>query len=486
MPEQHFGAPIAPTTTPRQRCAWFAMRLYTTLLLTELLIASHAAAQTTSYDPNGQAQTTSQNKAADNHDPRLFPVELLDKTLPGWLQFGGEYRARVEGEYNIKWGTNKDLYLLNRFRLSSTIQPVKWFRAVAELQDARLLFGNGFVARTPSFEDTWQLWQGYVEFGTPNNGGWANLKIGRQVLEFGDARVIGPSNWTNTARSFDAVLLDLHHANSKVSIFASSVVIQRTGVFNHHEQGNNLYGVYGSLKDLVPNATFEPYVLWRVAPNNRILTASAFPGNLSEVTLGVRLAGSLPRAFDYNVEMQRQTGSVGSRSLSAWAGYWSVGKTLHSVPTTPRLYFESNYATGTKNPNGNTWGTYDMIYPSEHDKLGFADQIGKRNIKHIRVGIEERFGTRRKFTLREAYMNFWLATTHDGLFSNSGTPLLPAAPAARAGHVAQELDLIGTYHLDKKIEAGLGYARIFAGGYLKAVTPGRDYGYPFVYVDYTF
>jgi alginate export protein len=436
-------------------------------------------------DPKVADQTAAaQNAVGDNHDIRWFPVEEMNERLPRWIQFGGEYRAQVEGQDNIKWGTNKDLYFLNRFRLSTTIKPVKWFSMVAELQDARVLLNNRFIPNAPNYQDTWDLWQGYVQFGGPDSG-WANLKVGRQVLEFGDGRVIGPSNWTNTARTFDAVLLDLQHAQSKVSLFASSVVVQQDGGFDRHVQGNNLYGIYGSSRDLIPQATLEPYVLWRVAPNNKKLTASSFPGKLSEVTVGVRLAGKLPNAFDYNMEMQRQTGSIGARSISAWAGYWSLGKTLHSVATTPRLFIESNYASGTKNPKGD-WSTYDMIYPSEHDKLGFADQIGKRNIQQIRVGIEETIGKRRKLSLRQAYMNFWLATVHDGLYTNGGAPSLPAAPSVGARHVGQELDLIATYHLHKKCEIGFGYSRIFAGAYLKAVTDGRDFGYPFLYLRYSF
>jgi Alginate export len=436
-------------------------------------------------DPKVADQTAAaQNAVSDNHDIRWFPVEEMDESLPRWIQFGGEYRAQVEGQYNIKWGTNKDLYFLNRFRLSTTIKPVKWFSIVAELQDARVGLNNRFIPNAPNYQDTWDLWQGYVQFGSPDSG-WANLKVGRQVLEFGDGRVIGPSNWTNTARTFDAVLLDLQHAQSKVSLFASSVVVQQDGGFDRHVQGNNLYGIYGSSRDLIPQATVEPYVLWRVAPNSQKFTASSFPGKLSEVTVGVRVAGKLPSAFDYNVEMQRQTGSIGARSISAWAGYWSLGKSLRNVATTPRLFIESNYASGTKNPKGD-WSTYDMIYPSEHDKLGFADQIGKRNIQQIRVGIEETIGTRRKLSLRQAYMNFWLATAQDGLYTNGGAPSLPAAPTAGSRHVGQELDLIGTYQLDKKSEIGFGYSRIFAGPYLKAVTDGQDFSYPFLYFRYSF
>ena len=33
---------------------------------------------------------------------------------------------------------------------------------------------------------------------------------------------------------------------------------------------------------------------------------------------------------------------------------------------------------------------------------------------------------------------------------------------------------------------GFGYARLFSGRFLKTVSPGKDYGYPFVYLTYGF
>jgi len=225
-------------------------------------------------------------------------------------------------------------------------------------------------------------------------------------------------------------------------------------------------------------------VLWRVAPANNVLTASHLPGPLSEVTVGVRLAGALPGGFNYDLEMDKQTGSLGARSIDAWAGYWSLGRTFQSVATTPRLFVESNYASGTKNPNGSTWNTFDQIYPSSHDKLGFADQVGRRNIQQIRTGVEETIG--KKWKLRQAYESFWLATTGDAFYGSAGSIAVPANPAATSRHVGQELDLIAEYKVADSITAGFGYARFFTGRFLKESSRGKDFNYPFIYLDYRF
>jgi len=185
-------------------------------------------------------------------------------------------------------------------------------------------------------------------------------------------------------------------------------VVGVDGAVEHHLQGNNLYGVYGSFKNAIPKATLDPYVLWRLAPANAGLPETANRGHLNETTIGLRLGGALPAAFDYEIEMDRQTGSLGVNSIRAWAGYWSLGRKFRDVATAPRIFIESNYASGSKNPSGHTWGTFDQIYPSNHDKLAFSDQFGRKNIQQVRAGVEETIG--KKWKLRQTYENVWLAT----------------------------------------------------------------------------
>jgi hypothetical protein len=112
-------------------------------------------------------------------------------------------------------------------------------------------------------------------------------------------------------RAFDAVRVDLHHPGFRISIFASSVIVGRDGVIDHHIQGNNLHGIYGSLTNVIPHTTLE---------GNAGLPETAGRGHLNKVTVDFRLAGRLPAAFDYGVEMDKQTGSLGPDSMHAWAG----------------------------------------------------------------------------------------------------------------------------------------------------------------------
>ncbi len=185
------------------------------------------------------------------------------------------------------------------------------------------------------YEDKWTLWQAYPQVGSSETG-WVDALAGR---------------------TFNVARVDLHHPGYMVSVFASSVVPGDDSDLHNALPGNNMYGVYGSFQNVVPKADFEPYVVWRVAPSNSELPETLNRGHLNEVTIGLHWKGDLPADFDYDTEFDGQTGSLGPFSIAAWAGYASVGKTFRKVAATPRALLESNYASGTRNPNGHVLAT---------------------------------------------------------------------------------------------------------------------------------
>jgi Alginate export len=414
------------------------------------------------------------------HDPEwLFPVARLDDSLPHWLFIGGQYRNRLEGPMGIGYRGTNDFYLLDRLRMRVIIQPKEWLSFHGEVQDARIFF-NHHTANGNPFEDSLTLWEGYAQVGSSTSG-WVDVVGGRQNLVFGDERVIGPSNWLNVGRTFNVARVDLHQSDFNVSIFGSSVVPGDNTDLHNALPGNNFYGVYGSFKNIAPKGTLEPYVLWRVAPPNPGLPEEVGHGHLNEVTIGLHWKGALPADFDYDTEFDGQRGSLGRYSIGAWAGYASIGKTFSKVAAAPRAFIEGNYASGTKNPAGRDWNTFDQLYPSNHDKLGFTDQVGRRNLVQFRIGVEEE--PTKKWKLKQAFVGYWLATASDNFYASSGAIAVPAHPGA-SRHIGNELDLAFEYELNKGLNFGFGYARLFAGPFLKSTTGGHDYVYPYAYFEY--
>jgi hypothetical protein len=405
------------------------------------------------------------------------PLGVSGQLAP-WLQVRGEFRTRIEGFSGGGFTAgNDDAYWMERFRLSATVSPVTSLSFFVQVQDARA-FDKTTGGLLPPLRDTLDLRQAYGEVTSAH----ATVRIGRQDLFFGEQRLIGNLPWTNVSRSFDAGRLTLKRPGAQVDLFAASVVTVTPDAFSKSGNGNILYGAYGSLTALVPKQTIEPYVLWRQSTN--IAAELGGLAMLRQATTGVRMAGKMPAAFDYSGELAVQRGSVGPDDIEAWAAHVNVGRSFVAVPARPRLFGEYNYASGDANRTDGIRGTFDQLYPTGHDKLGLSDQVGWRNIRHARAGLD--FKPAEKWQATTSYHSWWLASATDGLYSASGALVARSAAGTAGTHVGQELDGQATYGYSPQLQINVGLAHIFPGQFLRNATAGHAYTYPYVMVTYVF
>ena len=406
----------------------------------------------------------------------------MNEHLPQWFRFSGEYRVRLEGLDGIGFRPdNRDAYALGRLRLNVTLKPASWLKFQLQGQDAQIAGANAPKPDAPPFEDTMDLRMAYAEIGDPENQTFG-LRAGRQELAFGEQRLAGHVSWLNTARAFDAIRATYRRDGVRVDAFAASVVNVREGESNKRAAGNNFHGMYAVLNKLVPKASVEPFVFWRLAP--RLRTEAGVSGSLDFKTAGLRLAGKLPAGFDYGMEAAVEKGSLASDDVSAWASHWVLGYTMAKTRTTPRLIAEYNFASGDKNPADGIKGTFDQLYPTPHDKYGLSDQVSWKNIHHVRAGVELKPSP--KVSVTANYHSSWLANVNDGLY-NAGGAVIARAPAGSAGkHVGQELDAQAVFAVSGQVQLAGGYAHIFPGTFLMKATPGKAYKFPYVMITYFF
>jgi alginate export protein len=403
----------------------------------------------------------------------------LNDILPAWLRVRGEFRERVEGFDSLGFTPDRDdTYSLSRFRLNATVTASSSLSFQAQVQDARVAEKEVGPTTAP-FRGPFDLRLGFADIGKAT--AHVAARVGRQELAFGEQRLLGHLAWTNTARSWDAARLILRSSRFQVDAFAASLVRSLPDEFDKSGNGNRLYGAYGSAPALIKLATVEPFVFFRRDENLRSELGPL--GVLHQTTTGVRIAGRLPARLDYNTDLALQRGSLEGDSVDAWAGHWMIRESLpgkHNV----KLASEYNYATGDRNPADGIRHTFDQLYPTGHDKLGLADQVGWRNIRHIREGFE--FTPIKATPLAVNYHSWWLADTHDALYAASGAPLARVAGGAAEAHVGQEIDVQITRNLTPQIAVAGGYAHMFTGAFLEQATPGKSYSYPYVMVTYVF
>ena len=410
--------------------------------------------------------------------PGSLPTDTLNRTLPGWIRFSGDERLRLEGFSGggFKPG-NDDLYLLNRFRFSMTLRPVwcGWCKIVAQTQDARVWGDN--LPPGPPHQHTWDLRQAYAELGDPDTNPVA-LRVGRQEISLGGERLVGISQWQNVGRTFDAARLLLHYRKLRLTAFSASVVVLRDGQIGSADAGNNLHGLYGSIADWIPNSTLEPYFMWRLQP--KVKSELGTPGHLDMKVSGARWLGKA-RAFDYNTSIVIERGGVVTDRVDAWAGHWLLGYSFPKMPASPRLVAEYNYATGDGNPHDGRVNTFQLLYPTAHDRHGLSDQVGWRNIHHLRGTVEMK--PHPKWTLTPSYNWFWLADARDALYNSQGNAVVARVPDGSAGRwVGQELDVLAQYSVSGATQIGAGFAHLFPGTFLRRAKPGSAYNYPYLQI----
>lgn len=441
------------------------------LCLAALLPASSARAQSSTAPLPAAQQTPAAIKA---------PVpNRFNEVLPAWLRVRGEFRERVEGFDGLGFTPDRDdTYSLSRFRLNATVTPSPSLSFQGQVQDARVA-DKEVGPTTAPFRGPFDLRIGFADLGSARSH--VAARLGRQELAFGEQRLLGHLAWVNTGRSWDAARLILRSSAFQVDVFGASLVRSLPNEFDKSGNGNRLFGAYGSAPKLVPLATVEPFLFFHRDVNLRSERGSI--GELHQTTTGVRIAGKLPARLDYNTDLAAQRGSLAADSVTAWAGHWQIRESLAGKANV-RLISEYNHATGDRNPTDGIRQTFDQLYPTGHDKLGLSDQVGWRNIHHIREGVE--FTPFTATPLSVNYHSWWLANKADSLYAANGTPLARVVGGAADAHVGQELDVQVSRNLTPQIAFAAGYAHMFTGAFLKQATPGASYSQPYMMVTYVF
>jgi hypothetical protein len=397
--------------------------------------------------------------------------------LPDWLKLGGEIRGRLETMTGLNYVPgDDDTYYLHRLRLDVGIEPVSWLRLFAQGQDSRV----GAYNHQPvpaNFADSFDLHQAYLEVQPVK--AWT-VRLGRQELSFGEERLVGVSNWSNTGRSFDAARLTYAKPGVQVDAFSGAVVVTVDGEFDRPHFNNKFHGIYSSFDKLPGKSTLQPYVLWK--SSTTVVDKEGHRGDLDVYTYGLRAVGNLSSRTDYGLEMAVQTGHFSGDAIRAWAGHWTVGRRLARSNRAPRLVGEYNYASGDDARAGRR-GTFDQLYPTNHNKYGTADRIAWRNIRDAMAGLDWRANARMRFQLD--YHGFWLADIRDALYTESGTVFVrnPNAPSTRIG---TEIDLQASYKVNERLQFGGGCAHLFPGPYLRASTKHSGVTAPYVMWMYSF
>jgi len=446
--------------------------------LVAAIIAHPLSAQCIVENPGGSKTNIYRPVDSDVPAARFSPMSFVNGRLPRWICFTAGYRMRYEGYTggNFQAG-NDDSYLLSRFRFGMSIHPEDWLKAYVELQDADAFWKD---PKVPPYQSTWDLRRAYIDILDAEKYHFA-FRVGRQDLSFGWQRLLGTAYWRNASKGWDAVLATFDWKMLRAYAFtAASVMVTDNGLC-HHQAGNDVHGLYGRLRNPVRNSDLEPYIFWHLAPG--IKTEAGIPSKLDEKTLGLHWIGTASQ-FDYDAEIARQYGNVGTDQIRAWGWSGILGYTFGSSDLKPRLSLKYDYASGDRNPKDGVHGTFDQLYPNIHDHHGLADQVAWQNLVSVRTVF--RISVRKNWMISAAYNDWWLASAKDGFYNASGSIVARDATGLSGTHIGTELDLQTSYRFDRNLEFGAGFGHIIPGEFLRRTGHPAAYNYPYLMINYNF
>ena len=398
--------------------------------------------------------------------------------LPNWMTLDMELRSRLEEQTSLGYVPGKDrLYELTRVRGGLTVRPTPWLTGYLQFHDLHAL-GLPLHDVASNMRDTFDFRQGYLDF----HPGPMHLIVGRQELEFGDERVVGISDWTQTSRTWDGADLRLGDKN-QIDLFTTSVVAIAPTSLDKHGAGLTFHGAEASLDTLVPKTSIQPFVLVRALPG--VISQQGLAGSETEVSFGSYYDAKLPFGFDTSGTGVLQRGRYSNDSIHAGAGIIRGGYAAASLPWKPHIEGEYDYATGNPQTNALRVGTYDQQYPSNHNAFGLVDLFGFQNIKQDRLNFS--LAPRSNFLLLFQTGSLHVASVRDGVYTSAGASLFEAPSGGfKQDGIGTEFDASAKYIFHNSLVVNAGVGHLFPGAVMTSSAHGAPLTLGYLQLTYRF
>ena len=363
-----------------------------------------------------------------------------------------------------------------------------------------------------------QVFQGWVLAGDPAHDAFS-LKVGRQILNYGDQRLLGQFDWNNEERSYDAIKAHWQTSFFGVDFFTGGVVYK--GNDNEYDRSHVdhdlLSGAYFIFTTPVHLPVVETYFLAHNVNAGSALVDVDANGNPDEgvpspfrnppkqdlYTVGVHVKSKpADGPWDYGAELMHQFGDLANRNAAgvpfsplassatvfnavrerqdANAAVVQGGYTWRDAPWQPHLELTFSYGSGGKG-NGGTSETFQMLYPTTHLFYGYMDLNTMQNLEDFRVTYS--IQPLKDVTVALDVHFQYLASTQDAWYNVAGVARTGGTPIAGtpnvvpgtgyginptlSGELGQEVDLVAAWQATKTMKIEVGISHYFIGSYIK-------------------
>jgi hypothetical protein len=417
-------------------------------------------------------------------DPELR-TSVLDslKFIPlradasSYFSLGGDIRERFERVDHPGWGRSPrddDGYLLQRFMLHADLhvgETMRFFTQVKSgLEDGR----EG--GPRPMDRDGADLHQAFMDWNALRSGrSQMTLRVGRQELVYGSARLISNRDGPNVRLSFDGVKLMFGSRAWQTDAFVARPVSTRPGAWDDGRDRNTLlWGLYASAPfHRLQAASIELYYLGLHKDE------AQFDQGIGEEhrhSLGARFSGRAS-GWDYNMEAIYQFGTFGSGRIHAWTLASDWGFQFRGRKFEPRLGLKANVTSGDRDPTSRDLQTFNPLFP-RGGYFGEPALIGPANHIDLHPSLSLDLGAGVKLDLSWDY--FWRESVRDGIYGPAVNLLQPGA-AGSSRNVGDQVEVKLDWAVNRNLAISADYAHFFTGKFLKLSGHDRDIDYLSVY-----
>lgn len=392
---------------------------------------------------------------------------------------GGELRYRHMNERNRlrPGGPGQSSYELWRFTPFLQANYNNFIGGYVQAIDSSMFGLDAPYTPTSIDVNRTDLLQLYAELNLGEVGeGEVKYRYGRQLLQYGNQRLLSPLGWANTYRNFEGHKLMYTSGDWDVDAFLMQSVNGASGApfrpysYDQADQSRQIGGVYSTWKGW-ENSTVDFYYLYL---DEKDASASLMDG--TRHTIGSRVAGKQPvkngdtliGTWNWDLEGAFQFGednfgspayrTVQAGMLSALGGY-----TFEDVTWKPGFGGIFYWGSGDKNPTTGKITTFDTLYPLGHAYWGQIDNLSGQNL--LDYGVQASVKPHEKLSVVTQWHYFEQAQATDRIYNVAGAAL----PGSGSPHLGNELDLVGTWTYSKAFNLQAGYLWFLYGD---AITKG--------------
>jgi hypothetical protein len=321
------------------------------------------------------------------------------------------------------------------------------------------------------------------------------IKAGRQLVVWGNHRMMGHFDWNNIGWSHDGITAQMKLRGGTLQAgWIRSREADCTTSGGGCAGGNAAAStdadlIFVRLPFKAGGILFEPVYIHHSGGTGSALNGNR-PSNQARNTFGARVVAKrkyFKIRFDSTIEGYWQTGDIATdtgvagrnQDIDAYAYHIDIGATL-PVPMQPRIGAEYNRASGAADANSclesstiatggcsQDWAGFDQLFPTNHIHFGYMDRMAWKNMRHFSASLNVR-------PSKDSHFEIWahkfdLDTQADNWYGANQAMFVKTQVGNNEKDIGGELDLVYTQFFNgNKVAWQIGYGVFFPGDYIKA------------------